>query len=243
MRPRIGVTVHLAEVRTREGDLEHRYELASRYAEAVRDAGGLPLLVPTHPGSVAAAEETVAAIDGLLLSGGGSLPASYFDEHPDPGLRDTNPLRYDVEVALVRAAAAAGMPLLGICRGEQTIVEALGGELVRDLRGVDGAGDHYQTVPAAERTHGLRTRPDTRLARALGPEARVNSFHRQVVARPPEGWRVAAWSDDGLIEAVEATVGYGLGCQFHPEQLAPSEPGFAALFEEFVAAAASRAAT
>lgn len=242
MRPRIGITVHLAEVRTREGDLEHRYELASRYAEAVRDAGGLPLLVPTHPGSVVAAEETVAAIDGLLLSGGGSLPASYFDEHRDPGLRDTNPLRYDVEAELVRAAAAAGLPLLGICRGQQTIVEALGGELVRDLRGLDGVRDHYQTVPAAERTHGLRIRAGTRLARTLGPEARVNSFHRQVVARPPEGWRVSAWSEDGLVEAVEALEGFGLGCQFHPEHLGPTEPGFASLFEEFVVAAASRTA-
>lgn len=242
MRPRIGVTVHLARVRTREGDLEHRYELASRYAEAVRDAGGLPLLVPTHPGAVVAAEETVGALDGLLLSGGGSLPASYFEDHPDPGLRDTNPLRYDVEVELVRAAATAGLPLLGICRGEQTIVEALGGELVRDLRSLDGVRDHYQSVSAAERTHLLRTRPGTLLARALGPEARVNSFHRQVVLRPPEGWRVAAWSDDDLIEAVEADEGFGLGCQFHPEHLGPSEPGFASLFEAFVAAAAARAA-
>lgn len=242
MRPRIGITVHLAEVRTREGDLEHRYELAARYAEAVRDAGGLPLLVPTHPGSVVAAEETVAAIDGLLLSGGGSLPASYFEEHPDPGLRDTNPLRYDVEVDLVRAAARAGLPLLGICRGQQTIVEALGGELVRDLRSLDGVRDHYQTVPAAERVHALSIRSDTLLAGALGPETRVNSFHRQGVARPPEGWRVSAWSDDGLVEAVEAVDGFGLGCQFHPEHLTPSDPGFASLFEAFVAAARRTAA-
>jgi len=243
VKPRIGITVHLAQVRSQEGQLEHRYELASIYAEAVREAGGLPLLVPTHSGAVVAAEETVAALDALLLSGGGALPASYFAEHPDPELRDTNPLRYDVEVALVRAADAVGLPLLGICRGQQTIVEALGGELVRDLRHLGGVHDHYQTAPGEQASHGLRTLPGTRLARALGSESRVNSFHRQVVARPPDGWIASAWSDDGLIEAVEAHDGFGLGCQFHPEQLRSSGPGFARLFDEFVAAAASRAGT
>ena len=232
-RPRVGITVHLGTVR-RQGREEERFELAARYAQAVRDAGGAPLLVPTD--SPEAAEETLDALDGLLLSGGGSLPARYFEENPDPSLRQTNPVRYDVEVALVRAAWSRGMPLMGICRGHQTIAEALGGELIRDVRR-DGRPEHYQEEAPTVRTHPLAVEEGSRLARLVGRETRVNSFHRQAVSRPPSGWRVAARSPDGLVEAIEAESGFGAGCQFHPEWLC-DEPGFAALFAEFVAACA-----
>jgi putative glutamine amidotransferase len=239
--PRIGITVHVVRAAVREGHQELRYELAAQYARAIRAAGGLPLLVPTHPDSAVEPAEMTAALDGVLLSGGGDLPARFFEEHPDPSLRDTNPSRYDIEVALVRAASEVGVPIMGICRGHQTIVEALGGELLRDLRKLPGVLAHYQELPPAEQVHLLRTEPGSRLARAVGRQAQVNSFHRQAVSRPPAGWVVTGWSDDGLIEAVEAQAGFGLGCQFHPEWLGASEPGFDRLFEEFVAAARDRA--
>lgn len=236
-RPRIGVSVHCATVVNREGIEEVRFEVAARYAAAVVEAGGVPLLLPTHPDAAPDPEAYLATIDGLLLTGGGSLPASYFVDHPEPSLRDTNPPRYDFEVALVRAANAAGMPLLGICRGHQTLAEALGGTLLADLRTVPGNAEHYQTSPATEPTHSLRTAPGSLLGRSLPTAAHVNSFHRQAVVTPPPGWRATAWSPDGLIEAIEADDGFGLGCQFHPEWLGESEPGFAALFSAFVAAA------
>lgn len=236
-RPRIGVSVHCATVVNREGHEEVRFDVAARYAAAVVKAGGVPLLLPTHPDAATDPEAYVAAIDGLLLTGGGSLPASYFVDNPEPSLRDTNPPRYDVEVALVRAASAVGMPLLGICRGHQTLAEALGGTLLKDLRTVPGNAEHYQALPATEPTHSLRTAPGSLLAASLPSEARVNSFHRQTVVKPPPGWRATGWSPDGLIEAIEADDGFGLGCQFHPEWLGESDPGFSALFTAFVAAA------
>lgn len=235
-RPRVGITVHLGSVE-RHGRDEPRFELTARYAQAVREAGGLPLMVPTD--SAEGLEETLDALDGLLLSGGGSLPAAYFQENPDPTLRQTNPVRYDVEVALVRAAWARGMPLLGICRGHQTIAEALGGELVRDVRR-QGSPEHYQGEAPEVRTHALAVEEGSRLARLVGAATAVNSFHRQAVSRPPEGWQAVARSPDGLVEAIEAERGFGVGCQFHPEWLF-DEPGFARLFEEFVAACAQYA--
>lgn len=235
-RPRIGITVHSATVVAREGNEEVRFEVAARYAQAVTKAGGIPLLLPAHP-DAAIHPDGLAVCDGLLLSGGGSLSAQYFVDNPNPSLRATNPPRYDVEVALVRAAAAAGMPLMGICRGHQTIAEALGGTVLNDLRQHVGASEHYQEAPAYEPTHALRTEPGSLLGRSLPAGTSVNSFHRQVVSAVPSGWAATAWSPEGLIEAMEAEASFGLGCQFHPEWLGADEPGFDWLFDEFVAAA------
>lgn len=244
-RPRIGITTHSADVRAREGNRETRFEVSARYAQAVARAGGLPLLVPAHPSVEVPHSETLAALDGLLVSGGGGLSADYFVEHPNPSLRDTNPQRYDVEVDLIRSAWQAGMPLLGICRGHQTMVEALGGSLVNDLRTELANAEHYQKEPATTATHPLSLHTDSLLARLVPDGVMVNSFHRQVVATVPPGWRVTAWSPDGLVEGVEAVdpaaagsgAGFAVGCQFHPEWLGESEPGFDRLFEEFIAAA------
>ena len=236
-RPRIGITVHVGEQEAKEGHHEVRFQLTARYAAAVLEAGGLPLLVPTHPDTAAAPDEVLDVVDALLLSGGGNLPSGYFVDHPEPSLRQTNPPRYDVEVALVQVAMARGLPLLGICRGMQTMVEAVGGELARDLRRLPATHEHYQTLPPQHPTHDLRVAPDSRLGAWVGAACRVNSFHRQVVRSVPEGWRVTAWSDDGLAEAVEASAGFAVGLQFHPEWLGAEHPGFAQVFCDFVAAA------
>lgn len=238
MKPLIGITVHVAEHTAQQGHREVRYEVGSRYAAAVLAAGGLPLFVATHSDSSPAAADIVDRLDGLLLSGGGSLPGEYFVENPDPSLRDTNPERYDTEVELVRAARARNLPLLGICRGHQTMVEALGGELIRNLGSRPGQRDHYQTLPPDTATHDVRVAPGSRLAGLLGREARVNSFHRQAVTVVPDGWTATAWSDDELIEAVEAQDGFAIGLQFHPEWLGGVDRGFQELFRTFVEAAA-----
>ena len=247
-RPRIGITVHSADVRAREGNRETRFEVSARYAQAVARAGGLPLLVPAHPSVAVPVGETLAALDGLLVSGGGGLSADYFVEHPNPSLRDTNPERYDVEVAMIRSAWQSGVPLLGICRGHQTMVEAMGGTLVNDLRTEAGNAEHYQKEPATTATHALALRAGSLLARLVPDGVMVNSFHRQVVSTVPPGWNVTAWSADGLVEGVEAgdsgqpgTKRFAVGCQFHPEWLGESEPGFDRLFEAFIAAARGHA--
>lgn len=236
--PIVGITVHVAEVEAKQGNMEWRFQLGARYSQAVAEAGGVPLLVPTHPAAAGRLEGVLGAIDALLLSGGGSLPGQYFLDHPDPSLRETNPVRYDLEVGLVRAAWAAGMPLLGICRGHQTIAEALGGTLVHNLALVPGSADHYQSEPATVTTHAVDLTAGSALASWLGPTAQVNSFHRQVVDRPPPRWRVTARSRDGWVEALEADRGFGIGTQFHPEWLTSEQPAFRKLFQAFIEAAA-----
>lgn len=237
-QPRIGITVHVGQAPARSGELVWRFQVSARYAEAVVRAGGVPLLLPTHPHASAELGAVLDSVDGLLLSGGGSLPGQYFVDNPEPTLRETNVERYDLEVELAKQAWARGLPLMGICRGHQTIAEAFGGYLINDLGAVPGARNHYQDVPAATATHGVSIERGSRLAEWLGSEAKVNSFHRQVVDQVPRGWRATAVSDDGWIEAMEAESGFGLGVQFHPEALMDGDARFLRFFEEFVLASA-----
>lgn len=234
--PVVGITVHVAEVATKEGGSEWRFQVSARYAQAVAGAGGVPVLLPTLGAASGGVEAVLGALDALLVSGGGGIPGQYFVDHPDPTLRETNPARYDLEADLVRAAWARRMPLLGICRGHQTLSEALGGPPVLNLSRVEGSRDHYQREPHTVPTHEVTLAPGSRLAGWVGPLARVNSFHRQVVVEPPPGWRVSARSDDGWVEAIEAEDGFGVGTQFHPEWLELVQPSFGALFREFVQA-------
>lgn len=238
MKPvKVGITVHVAEQVAREGLPEWQLQVGARYAQAVVQAGGIPLLLPTHPDAAAAAEDVLDTIDALLVSGGGSIPGQYFRDNPDPSLRDTNPVRYDFEVDLIQRANARGMPLLGICRGHQTIAEALGGSQAMNLGIMAGVRNHYQELRPQTTTHSVTFESGTRMAGWLGAGGPVNSFHRQVVPAPPPGWRVSAWSDDGFVEAMEAEAGFGIGVQYHPEWLTDAEPRYLNLFSEFVAAA------
>ncbi|HKI58392.1 MAG TPA: gamma-glutamyl-gamma-aminobutyrate hydrolase family protein [Trueperaceae bacterium] len=227
MRPRIGITVHTYVELAREGHHEAHYALTGQYVRAVLDAGGLPLLVPTRSDLAAAATDVLDAIDGILFSGGGNLPAQSFAGDVAPSLRETNPERYDYEVALAQAAREASTPMLGICRGMQTLAEAAGGGLIPNLERLpEYRGRHYQTEVPATPTHDVRFDAAGILGRGLPPVAGVNSFHRQAVDTVPAGFRAVAFSEDGLVEAIEAVDGRVLGTQFHPEWLAAAEPGF-----------------
>lgn len=236
---RVGITIHVAEQPGREGLPEWQFQVGTRYAEAVVQAGGIPLLLPTHPAAAAASNAVLDTVDALLVSGGGNIPGQYFIDNRDPSLRDTNPVRYDFEVGLIRAAAQRGMPMLGICRGHQTICEALGGSPVVNLGIMPEVRDHYQQLKPQTTTHSVTFETGTKLAGWLGTGGPVNSFHRQVITTPPPGWRVSAYSDDGFVEAMEAADGFGIGVQYHPEWLTEAEPRYLSLFSEFVGAAVS----
>lgn len=234
MRPLIGITVHCEPCA--EGG--HAYGLAAEYAEAVAAAGGLPLLLPVLQ-DAAAPDAMLARLDGLLLSGGGDLPAEAFSTSPRPPLAETNPVRYRFERALLGPALASDLPILGICRGHQMLNEAAGGTLILNIAlDVPEALEHRQSVPGWQSAHGLRMAEGSRLA-GLGLLPRqVNSFHRQAVREPGTGFAAVAWSPDGLVEAIEIPgPRFALGLQFHPEKLWPREPAWLAPFRALVVAA------
>lgn len=234
-RPVIGITSHLIDQTDPAGRTGSFLRVGAAYARAVKDAGGLPVLLPATEDVAVEPEDTVRVIDGLLLSGGSGLPTGAFTTRLEPTLRETNPPRYDHEVQLVREAHRKGLPIMGICRGHQTLVEALGGTLVLNVHIEGRAGfNHYQDSAPDRPSHDIELIAGQWPADCLGTRISVNSFHRQAVATLPEGLSVAALSEDGLIEAVTSPDPFILGLQFHPEHLYHRRPRFLKLFEMFV---------
>jgi len=232
--PRIGLTLDLAE------DGRH-YLLKREYAEAVRAAGGLPLLLP-HAESQALAA-LVGMLDGLVITGGAfDVPPELYGEARRPGCGPAKPARTEAELAVLRAALAAGLPVLGVCGGMQLLAVAQGATLWQDLPGEAGKAGHEQPPPQDLPSHEVEVAEGTLLARLVGPGTlRVNSTHHQAVREPGRELLVVARSPDGVIEAVELPGGrFALGVQWHPEAALRHEPRHAGIYQGLVAAARER---
>jgi putative glutamine amidotransferase len=236
MAPRIGIPPSLdAAGRWRPGRRFHYLDAA--YAEAVAEAGGVPVYLAA-PGPAGA---QIAAVDGLLLPGGPDfLPAGPYPEGVAFAPAPDAQLAFDR--ALLAAARAAALPLLGVCYGMQLLALESGGALHHHLPlDLPGSLEHQCADPAAR--HRVALVPGTRLALLFAAaEIAVNSRHHQAVSAPGRGLAVAARSADGVIEAIEAAGGtaapFLVGVQWHPESLEREHRR--ALFGAFVSACSER---
>jgi putative glutamine amidotransferase len=198
--------------------------------QAVEQAGGRPVLIPPSEDGVA---ETLAAVDGLVFSGGSDLDPDLYDDEPHEATAGVVPERDRAELALLEAALARDMPVLAVCRGSQVLNVARGGDLVQHLPDVVGDDKHKHT-PGTFADHDVTLEPGTRLAELLGDRAAVKSHHHQGFGRVGRGLRVAAHAEDGTVEAVEdPSHRFALGVLWHPEAGEDRK-----LFEELVGAAA-----
>lgn len=220
------------------------------YVNSVRQAGGVPLVIPVTTDD-AQIDAILSAIDGLVMTGGEDFdPLKWFGEEPIRGLGEVVPDRDEFDVKLVRAAVAKGIPVLGICRGEQLLAVAFGGSLWQDIPSQvkDSFVKHRQS-PTTGRigTHSIDIVKGSLLSQVLGgrTSAVVNSFHHQAVKQVPQGMKVVATSADGIIEAIERTgrlaPAYGdngaflLGVQFHPEIITDGgNPEFLPIFQRLI---------
>ena len=231
-----------------------RCQVNMTYVNAVRMAGGVPLVIPVTSDEAQIAA-VLSAIDGLVMTGGEDFdPLKWFGEEPIRGLGEVVPERDDYDVKLVRAAVARGIPVLGICRGEQLLAVAFGGSLWQDIPSQvkDSYVKHRQSpTSGAWGTHSIRIEKGSLLSRVLNgrTSAVVNSFHHQAIKDVPQGMKVVATSADGIIEAVERSgklsPAYAdggamiLGVQFHPEVITSAgNPEFLPIFQKLVEEAA-----
>ncbi|MCT2593417.1 gamma-glutamyl-gamma-aminobutyrate hydrolase family protein [Streptomyces sp. N2-109] len=190
--------------------------LPAGYHRQVQYTGGLAAMLP--PDDPAAAEETVARLDGLVIAGGADVqPVRYgVETHAETGPPDL--ARDAWELALIEAALAAGKPLLGVCRGMQLLNVALGGTLIQHLSQTVGHGGH-SGPPGLFAEHVVKPVPGTRLAVAVPEAVGVPTYHHQAVDQLGGGLMASAFADDGTVEAVELrdTDSFVLGVQWHPE--------------------------
>ena len=231
---------------------QHPFHIVGdKYLRAVAlGAGGLPLAIPALPELLDIAA-LLARLDGLLLTGSPSNvePHHYRGPASAPGTPH-DPARDGLTLPLIRAAVAAGVPLLGICRGFQEMNVAFGGSLHQRVHEAGPFMDHSEDHAAPlEVQYGLRhallVQPGGLLAGlGLAPQFEVNSVHGQGVERLGEGLRVEGVAPDGLIEAfsVADAPGFALGVQWHPEWRVTEHPAYLAIFRAFGAACRERAA-
>ena len=194
--------------------------LRDRYYKQVVEAGGVPLVIPPVADKNVIIN-TLEHIDGLLLTGGADINPLWGDEEPLPMLHAVNAERDLPELLITRLAYNRQIPILGICRGMQTLAFALGG---RVIQGVDNMPDmlkHSQDAARNEPTHSVRIAEDSILHKLYGTDRMfVNSFHHQAVKETGAHFLVTATAPDGIIEAMESCEYKAMmGVQWHPEWL------------------------
>lgn len=194
--------------------------LRDRYYKQVVEAGGVPLVIPPVADKNVIIN-TLEHIDGLLLTGGADINPLWGDEEPLPMLHAVNAERDLPELLITRLAYNRQIPILGICRGMQTLAFALGG---RVIQGVDNMPDmlkHSQDAARNEPTHSVRIAEDSILHKLYGTDRMfVNSFHHQAVKETGAHFLVTATAPDSIIEAMESCEYKAMmGVQWHPEWL------------------------
>ena len=221
-QPVIGITANYVE---RDARLADRYDLS------VVEAGGTPLLIPPVADRDVIAS-TLEHIDGLLLTGGADINPLWTGEEPVAELSNINSTRDLPELLATRLAYNRQIPILGICRGIQTLAVALDGKVRQH---VASEIKHSQDAPREELTHSVTIGDGTTLRGIFGGAGRmfVNSIHHQAVAAPGRRFRVSARAADGVIEAIESNEYKPvIGVQWHPEWLPEGAPLFKWLIGE-----------
>jgi gamma-glutamyl-gamma-aminobutyrate hydrolase PuuD len=203
--------------------------LPADYADGVRAAGGVPLLLP--PSDPDVASPALDAVHGLLVAGGPDVDPARYGAARNAATGPPRHGRDAWELALVRAAIERDLPVLAVCRGMQVLNVALGGDLRQHLPDDVGTDLHCPTVGVHGR-HGVALAAGSTLHSVLGDDTEVATYHHQGLGRLGAGLTATGWADDGVVEGVElAGRSWVLGVQWHPEAFA-GEPMFAA----FVAA-------
>ena len=194
--------------------------LAEGYYQSILKAGGTPFIIPCYDNTDALIN-TLEKLDGILLTGGADINPLFFGEEPVKELHGINPRRDRQELLLTRLAADRQIPILGICRGIQTMNAAFGGPLYQDIHSqMEGTRiKHSQELDRSYASHTVTIEKDTLLHNLFKADTiAVNSFHHQAVKEAAPGFRVCARATDGVIEAMESTEYKSmLGVQWHPE--------------------------
>ena len=153
LKPVIGITGNYGELTCK---------LAEGYYKQVEAAGGSPLIIPplTDAGVIVS---TLERIDALLLTGGADINPLYLGEQPQQALGGINDERDLPELLITRLAYNRQMPILGICRGIQTLAAALGGQLYQDIGHIAHL-KHSQDAGRSVATHTVDLVPGSTIA-------------------------------------------------------------------------------
>jgi len=231
MRPIIGITTFITE---------DRLVLPDTYIKAVSESGGTPIILPKVADD-AQIRMQLDQIDGLLLSGGDDIDPGLFGEDPHPKLGIIEPGRDEYESKLIKSCLKDNLPILAVCRGAQILNITEGGTMYQDIydQVEENVIQHQQKASRNFLSHSIEVKVDSLLHSILGETSvRTNSFHHQANRAVPSPFQITAYSNDGVIEAIESTShNFVLGLQWHPEGSFPTDDYSKKIFAAFVKAA------
>jgi putative glutamine amidotransferase len=214
---------------------------AAPYVTSIEKRGGEARVV--IPSTYEGVDAALEGVSGLLLCGGVDVHPQFYGAEIDSALtRHTEPARDEMEMALVRAAVAMNMPLLGICRGMQLINVSFGGTLLQDLPGHRAEPNNPPPLkPGDVLKHNVYVSPGSRFGAVIGGGAifRTNTYHHQGLkeAQRAPGLLASAYSvEDGIIEALESPEHqWVMAVQCHIEKETEVPSIFLKLFDWLVA--------
>ena len=187
--------------------------VAQDLSEGVKQAGGLPIVIPI--GKPELAKDYVDMVDKLILSGGQHVDPRFYGQEKEIDSDDYSLARDQFELALIKEALRQKKPIFAVCRGMQLLNVALGGSLHQSIQG------HWQEDVSGT-SHSLEIRPNSRVSQLFQAGTQINSLHRQSIKDLAPGLVATAHDPrDGTIEAYESQGQQSiLGIQWHPEFLA-----------------------
>lgn len=154
--------------------------------------------------------------DGLLLTGGADLNPALYGE-TNTASEDINDRRDRAELQLIKHFLEQNKPIMGICRGIQVLNVALGGSLIQHI---EHASRHSSSGDGKDKVHQIRLSGNSFLSELYGKEFCVNSAHHQAIKIPADELNILAYSDDGIVEAVQHKEKPVFAVQWHPERMA-----------------------
>ncbi|GIO27080.1 gamma-glutamyl-gamma-aminobutyrate hydrolase family protein [Ornithinibacillus bavariensis] len=231
MKPIIGI------ITSTELD-ERTFYTAKDNTSAISNAGGIPVLLPyyQHRDDL---YQMATLLDGLYATGGYDIDPTLFGEEPHPNLGSVIPARDAFEIQLIRIMMDMDKPILGVCRGCQTLNIAAGGDMYQDIYS-QLAGEllqHQQNAPKEHGSHYVDVRKNSLLYRITGEtKLRVNSRHHQANRNVVNPLQISGKASDGVIEAIESKEhNFILGLQWHPESMIESgDIASKAIFKAFL---------
>ena len=212
---------------------DNRYTLPAEYLDAVRRAGGVPVLIaPGEP----RLEAILEVVDALILSGGGDIDPSHYNGKRHETNYAIDQERDTLELELGRRVISSGLPTLGICRGAQILNVVQGGKLIEHIPDEVGEKVLHRAPPREPVAHGIKLKPGSRLAKIFGRDQfDVTSWHHQALRGAAAGFEAVAHAPDGTIEGIEMPRHRWLmAVQWHPELNAASDPLQQKLFDAIV---------
>lgn len=228
MKPKIGIIIC--------GIKENKQYVTDSYIQAVKSAGGLPIILPLIK-SKAIIKDYASLCDGFLFCGGGDITPLLFGQEPDFGIGETD-IGIDLfQIRMMKEIIETEKPVLAICRGMQVLNVARGGTIYQDLENVDFVTINHMQTSNSRRdiSHKVMFVPKTRMYKLLGDFAYTNSFHHQAIDKLGDGLIVSGMTGDDIIEAIEMpSRTFVVGVQWHPENMLEGASNMKHLFNALI---------